>query len=401
MPSIQRPPHGVSSFQPCCTDAVLKLFSVTAYFTQFAVAAGLGVVFGYLADLQERYDLSDMSLGIIAASGFAAALFTQLAISPFVDRGFAGAIAAIAIASSAFGCFGFVFAEQTWTLAASRGLSGVGFGLYSIVARKALIGVDVTGGARKVGFLVSFGVAGFISGPAIASSLGTITFEMPFIVLGVVLVASGSLIATLIGRTPIATTHVDHSQIGELLRRPRVQAAIGGNVALWGFIGLFDSTVDRYLTDLGLSDLEIAVGLIAVGIPLVTLSPSAGALGERIGARKVFAPAYIALVPAIWIYGFVNGLAVFIVIGIIEAVIESYAAMSAQVLVLEATGAERVATGAAVLESVGFSAALVTALIGPVGYGALGQHKLFLFWAIGTAVPVAFALQRLRKVKQT
>ena len=364
------------------------------------MAAGLGVVFGYLADLQERYDLSDLSLGIIAGSGFAAALLTQLALSPFVDRGFAGGVTAIAIAAAALGCFGFVFAEQTWTLAFSRGLSGVGLGLYSIVARKALIGMDVAGGARKVGFLLSSGVAGFISGPAIASSLGTITFEMPFIVLGVVLVVSGSLATVLFGRTPIASARVDYSQIGALLRRPRIQAAIGGSVALWGFIGLFDSTVDRYLTDLGLSDLEIAVGLLVIGIPLIVLSPSAGTLGERISGSKMFVPAYIAMVPAIWIYGFVNGLAIFIVIGIIESVIESYAAMSTQVLVLEATGAERVAIGTAVIEAAGFSAALLTALIGPVGYGALGQHKLFLLWAIGTAVPVAFSLQRLSKARQ-
>ena len=376
-----------------------KLLPITAYLTEFAVIAGLGVVFGYLADLQDRYDLSDTSIGIIAGSGFASALLIQVAVAPFIDRGFAGVAVVIAIAAAVLGSFGFVFAEQTWTLAASRALSGIGIGLFSIVARKALIGVDITGGAKKVGMLFSFGVAGFISGPAIGSALGTVTFELPFIVLGVTQLILGVPAVLLISRAPIAAAHVDYSQLGNLLRQPGIQAAIGGQVALWGFIGLFDATVDRYLTDIGLSGLQIAAGLLAVGVPLIALPPSAGALAERVGARRVFLPALIALVPAIWIYGYVTGLAIFIVIGVVEGVIEAYATMGTQVLVLEATGAERVAIGTAAIEAVGFGAGLVTALIGPVAYGALGQHWLFGLWAAGTAVPVLFALQRLQRAK--
>lgn len=376
------------------------LLYASSYFVQFAVTASLGVVFGYLADLQERYDLSNAELGVIAASGFAAALFTQLLLAPFVDRGHAAAVAWLGVSASALGSLGFVFAEQAWTLSASRGLSGIGFGLFSIVARKALIGTDMKGGAVKVGRLFSCGVAGFISGPAIGASFGTISFEAPFVLIGSVVVLTGPVAATLIGRATIATTHVDYSQIGDLLRRPRVQAALGGEIALWGFVGLFDSTVDRYLTDVGMSSLQIALGLLVIGVPLLILPPIAGALAERIGASVVFRPSYLALLPAVWVYGYVGGLATFLVIGVLEGVIESYAAMSAQVLVLEATGVERVATGTALLEAVGLLFALIGALLGPVAYGALGQQRLFLLWALAMAVPVAVAWMRLHCAKR-
>ncbi len=375
------------------------LLFATAYFTQFIVAASLGVVFGYLADLQDRYDLSDASLGIIAATAFAAALLTQLFLAPFIDRGVAGGVATLALTATVLGSFGFVFAEQTWTLAASRGLTGVGFGLFSIVARKAIIGVDITGGAKKVGLLLSFGVAGFLSGPAIGASLGLVSFEMPFIVMGAVLLAVTPLMAVQIGRAPLAIAKVDYSHFAELLRRPKIQAALGGQIALWGFVGLFDSTVDRYLTDLGLSSLQIAVGLLVIGIPLILLPPKIGALGERVGGVAMFVPAYLALVPAIWIYGFVTGLAIFIVIGVVESIVESYAAMSSQVLVLEATGAERVAVGTALLEAVGLLAALFAALVGPIGYSSLGQYRLFGLWALCSAVPVLLSVLRLRFAK--
>jgi len=89
---------------------------VTIYTTQFLVTASMGVIFAYLADLQDRYGLSHLELGMVAAAGFVAGLLAQLLLSPLVDRGHHRLVAWISVTAAVFGAFGFVFAEETWSL---------------------------------------------------------------------------------------------------------------------------------------------------------------------------------------------------------------------------------------------------------------------------------------------
>lgn len=372
---------------------------VTIYTTQFFVTASLGVVFAYLADLQDRYGLSHLELGIIAAAGFVAGLMSQLLLSPLVDRGHHRAVAWISVLSAVAGSFGFVVATSTWSLTASRGLAGIGFGLFGLVARKALIGRDISGSGSKVGGLLSCAVAGFITGPAIGAALSGIAFEAPFLLTGAVMLALGPVAAVLISRSPIAAVPVDYSDLGNLLRRPRVQAAICVHVGVWGLVGIFDATVDRYLTDVGLSSGELAIGLLIIGIPLMALPPYTGALAERLGAGRVAVPALVLFAPAVVLYGWIGGLLSFIAIGVAEAVTESYGVMGAQVLVLEATGAEQAAMGTGVLEAIGLAVAGAAALGGPPLYGAIGSRWLFGGWGLVCLVLAGAAALRLKAVK--
>ncbi|NNF64804.1 MAG: hypothetical protein HKN07_11195, partial [Acidimicrobiia bacterium] len=105
------------------------------YAVNFLMAMSLGVVFVFLADLQDRNGLETWELGIVAAAGFLAALIAQVILSPLADRGHIGILSAIALAASVVGTLGFVVANQTWTLAATRGLAGVGLGLYGVAGR--------------------------------------------------------------------------------------------------------------------------------------------------------------------------------------------------------------------------------------------------------------------------
>ncbi|MCY4518707.1 MAG: MFS transporter [Acidimicrobiaceae bacterium] len=372
---------------------------VTIYATQFFVTASLGVVFAYLADLQDRYGLSHLELGIVAAAGFVAGLASQLLLSPLVDRGHHRVVAWISVLSAVAGSFGFVFATATWSLTASRALAGVSFGLFGLVARKALIGRDITGSGTKVGGLLSCAVAGFISGPAIGAALSGVSFEAPFLLTGVLMAVLGPFAAVLIARSPIAAVPVDYSDLGDLLRRPRVQAAICVHVGVWGLIGVFDATVDRYLTDVGLSSNQLAIGLLIIGVPLMLLPPYTGALAERLGGGRVAVPALVLFAPSVVLYGWIGGLLSFIVIGVMEAVGESYSVMGAQVLVLEATGVERAAIGGGVLEAIGLAVAGAAALAGPPLYGQIGSRWLFGGWGLVCFALAGAAALRLKAVK--
>ena len=371
----------------------------TIYTTQFVVTASMGVVFAYLADLQDRYGLTNWEQGYVASAAFVAGLMSQLLLSPLVDRGHHRSVTWLSVICAVAGAYGFVFAQAAWSLVASRALAGISFGLFGLVARKALIGRNISGSGAKVGGLLSCAVAGFISGPAIGSALSGVSFEAPFLFTGTLMLLLGPVAAVLISRSPIAIAPVDYSDLGDLLRRPRVQAAICAHVGVWGLIGLFDATVDRYLTDIGVSSGELAVGLVIIGIPLMVLPPYTGALAERLGGARVAVPALALFVPAVLFYGWIGGLWTFILVGLAEAVTESYSEMGAQVLVLEATGVERAATGTGVLEAIGLAIASASAFGGPPLYGEIGPRWLFGGWAAVCLVLVFVALWRVKAVK--
>ena len=162
---------------------------------------------------------------------------------------------------------------------------------------------------------------------------------------------------------------------------------------------MFDATVDRYLTDVGLSSTEFAIGLLILGIPLMVLPPHAGALAERLGGGRVAVPALLLFAPAVVLYGWVGGLWTFIAIGVAEAITESYSEMGAQVLVLEATGVEQAAMGTGVLEAIGLMVAAVAAFTGPSLYGQFGSRWLFGVWGAVCLVLSGIVMLRLKAVK--
>lgn len=372
----------------------------TAYLMQFLMAASIGLVFVFLADLQDEFGLSAFQTSVVAAAGFAVGLVSQLVLSPFVDRGHAGPMAWLSVVLAVVGSIGFGLSSEAWGFALSRGVTGIAFGLFGVVARKALLGLDIAGGGAKVGALLSAGVAGFISGPAIGAALGTISFAAPFIILGLVMVVPGVVAARQISSTEIAIAPVNYSDLGQLARRPRVQAAVITQIIVFGFIGIFDSTVDRYLTDLGMSTAVIAASLLIIGSPMLVLPRHAGAYAERVGGGRAVVPALALVVPVMVLYGFLNGAVMFVAVGITHAVTESFNLTAAQVLVLEAAGAERSAVGTGLLEAVGLGIAGLTALVGLPIYEAFGEAVLFGGWAALSAVGAGVVVLRLRAVTE-
>lgn len=368
------------------------------YALNFLMASSIGLVFVFLADIQDLYGLADWQLGFVASMGFVAALVTQLALAPLLDRGHVKELAWTAVAVGALGTVGFAFAKSFWLLGLARGMSGVGLGLFGVVARKALIGLDIAGGGAKVGAMLSTGVAGFLTGPGLGASLGSISFEAPFVILGALIVMVGIPAAHIAANAEIATAAVDYSDIGWLLKKPRVQVAILAQMMVFGFIGVFDSIVDRYLTDLGSSPTAIAITVTITGAPLLILPMRAGALAERVGGARVLLPALLLSVPCVALFGLAGGAVMFAAVGVFQGVSESFSSTGAQVLVLEASGASRSAIGSAVLEVIGLAMAATTSVLAPIIYGASGAKVLFGIYSAFSAALVALAALRIRSI---
>ncbi len=352
------------------------------YATQFLLTAALGVIFVFLEDIQTMFGLADWEVGIIAGTGFGASFLTQIALSPFADRGHTVPLAIVAIVTGILGPIAFAFGSGMMILAVGRGLTGMGLGLFSLLARKALIGLDADGGGAKLGILLSVSVAGFIVGPLIGALFEPLGFEAPFIAVSVALALVGVPATFAVLRSEIAEAQVNYADLLTLLARPKVQAAMLIQVIVFGFIGVFDSSIDRFLTDLGASTSMVAVVIICVGAPMLILPRIAGNLAEARGGSAVMLPALLVLIPAMLGYSIAGGVAAAIVFGVMHGAGESFASVSSQVLVLEVTGAERAAVGSSLLDAAGLSTAAITAFAAPLGYGAIGQ-QMFLVTGIG------------------
>jgi len=365
------------------------------YVTNFLLTSALGVVFVFLEDVQRLNGLADWEVGAIAGTGFGAALVAQLLLAPLADRGQSQTLAVLALACGIIGPIGFAYGSSMLVLATSRGLSGIGLGLFGLLARKALLGLDATGGGAKLGILLSTAVAGFIIGPVIGALLEPLGFRAPFLAVSAALVVIGIPATRSILRTQIAATPVDYSDLGRLLARPKVQAAMLIQVIVFGFIGIFDSIIDRFLTDLGASTGQVALAILVVGGPMLVLPRIAGNLAERLGGVRVMLPALFGLIPAMLGYGFAPTLLVATCAGFVHGCSESFASISAQVLVLEVTGVERAALGAALLEAAGLTAATIGAVLAPMAYGSIDQGIFLTAAGFGIVLGVA-ALARGR-----
>ena len=280
-------------------------------------------------------------------------------------------------------------------VALSRGLSGIGLGVFAILARKALIGLDATGGGAKLGMLLSSAVAGFISGPLIGALFEPLGFEAPFIAVSLGILMSGIPATIAILGSEIAASPVDYRVLSELIRRPRIQAAILVQIIVMGYVGVFDAIVDRFLTDLGASTGQVARAILFVGLPMLFLPRIAGKRAEAMGGTRVLVPALVCVVPIMLGYSMTTSVIMFTIVGFLHGSSESFAAISAQVLVLEVTGAERAAVGTSLLDAAGLVAAAVTAFLAPLLYGSSGRG-VFVITAAGGAMLGSIALLRVR-----
>ena len=362
------------------------------YLTNFLLTSSLGVVFVFLEDVQRANDLADWEIGVIAGTGFAAALVATLLLSPMADRGRSTPLAILAMVAGIIGPIGFAYGSSMLVLATSRGLSGIGLGLFGLLARKALLGLDATGGGAKLGILLSTAVAGFIIGPVI----GALFEPLGFLAVSLAITVIGIPATRIILRSAIASAPVDYSDLGRLLARPKVQAAMIVQVIVYGFIGVFDAVVDRFLTDLGASTAGVALTILVVGAPMLVLPRIAGGLAERLGGARVMLPALLGLIPAMAGYGVAGTMAVATFAGFIHGSSESFASISSQVLVLEVTGAERAAVGSALLDAAGLTAATIGAAVAPTIYGSSGQWVFRWAALLGTGLGL-IALLRVRK----
>lgn len=364
------------------------------------MVSSAGVTFVFLEEFETDYGIGPWGIGLISALSFLSALATVLGFAPLGDRGHIGLLGGTGLALTIAGNLWIGFATELWSLSVSRALVGVGTGLFSIAARKALIGTTTEDSGQKIGTLLSAAVAGFIAGPGIGAWLASLGgIETPYLVIAALLTIAAPSGLIWLNSTPIAiSTGSSRASMFRLLRRPRVRLALACQTAVFFNLGVFDSTVDKYLTSLGLGNVEVGWVLVIIGFPLLVIPARAGKFvdGMEFPGRLLVACTAV-FVPIIFGMALWTVLAAFVVLAVIETTTESVIFPAAARVMVNETGAEDSAAGQGLLEVVGQAAAAIAAFAAPVLFDATdGPLGSFGMSGVVALVLVVYAASIIR-----
>ena len=361
------------------------------YLAYLLMVASAGVTFVFLEEIETDYNIPAWGIGLISALAFATAVITSLTVAPLGDKGYLIPLAIAAFVTAIAGNLWIGFATELWSIAASRGLAGFGAGLFSIVGRKALIGDSTEDSAEQLGGFVSAAVAGFIAGPALGAQLANFGgIATPYVTIALLLAVIALPTITWLGTVSIAVTqHANLREMLALLRYRRVRAAVAAHVAAFFNIGVFDATVDEYLTDLGVSNTGVGLILVVVAAPLLFIPRIAGRHVDTHDRPAHFMVIALALfVPIVLTLGLWTGVAVFVAFAFAQTTLESALFPAAARVLLDETGAERSSIGTGLIDAAGNLAAAIAAFVAPSIFDWAGGPR----GSFGLSAAIAAAL---------
>ena len=344
----------------------------------FVLNASTSVVFALISDLQDATGLSTASLGVIAATGFVVGLVAGLVVAPLADRGWAKRLLLGGLALGAVGSVGFALAGSLLTLVGSRALVGAAAGCFIPAARAITASVDPHRSGELLGRLARVDLAGFATGPIIGSVVfAFVGLQATFLFFAVV--AAVALVLLAPRRLPTLPTTVESSRpsLG-LLRHRRVVVATLLAMALFLPVGVFDSLWDRYLTDLGGSNLLVGLTFAFYAVPFVALTAVAGRLADSVGHVRISLWGLAVLVPCTALYGQLRWLPVLVALPVVEAVAQAATVPASQAAMAAACPPGRAAAGQGLATSAQLAAAAAAALFAAPIYHDLGAGVLFV-----------------------
>ena len=359
-----------------------------------AEAMGYGAIFGLLADLQDKFGFSTYGLGLIAASAFPAALVGQLGLSRHADKGHTRRLLWFGLATAAAGMIWFWLGNSLWEFIVARMLVGLGSGTFIPSARRAILARDPHNPGKAISMAGAADIGGFLIGIPIAKQLEGVFGgdpNRPFLVLAVILMIIGPL-ATLIDEPPISEHHPGGEELRAVYGLPLARAGIFIGLGFAALIGSFDSIAARFLKDLGGTDNELTVVMIALFVPLVVAMPLAGRLVDRIGPVRAGTAALVVASPVVLAFGLTRNLGVISALGATVALAFAVVYTSGQAAVAGATvpvGLSGAGQGA--YEATYAVGSMVCALMAPILYMAENAMPMWTVISALTLVAAAAA----------
>lgn len=378
----------------------------------FFLAAGGGLVFPLLAELQDRHDLPTWGLGVISALFFVGSVAGQLGLAPLGDRGHARRLLLAGVALNMAALVWFAFGTELWQFTAARGLQGLATGMFLPAARASLVRSDPRRAGLLLGRFAGTETGGFVFGPVIGTVIFTaLGLQAPFLIVTLPLLAVFVLLArvalpgtapataipargTPAGATPAgaatgpaepgaaALAPAPPTRFGvlsslDLLRRRGVAVAVVLQLSVFLPVGIYESLWARYLDDRGASTLLIGVGLSLYGLPFVLTAPTGGRLADKLGPVRSATLAMLVVIPTTAAYGLVAVPLVIIALALVEAVGNATAVPGAQTAMARSCPPARLTAGQGLSGAVSMLGAGVSAAVAAPVYEAFGPAWLF------------------------
>jgi predicted MFS family arabinose efflux permease len=349
-------------------DAVTRAHSgqglAPLYVATFVIAAGNGVVFPLLADLQDEHDLPTYGLGIISGASFIASLIGLLLLSGQADRGRAKLLLLTGLGLSAFSLVLFALSSELWQFTGARALGGLAIGCYTPATRSIVARLDVENVGRNLGRLASTELGGFVAGPVVGAAFASAPTSTPFWALAVVVTIVFIALArrSIPGDGAVAPGMAAGGVALDLLRYREVVVAALLSLALFLPVGIYDSLWSRYLQDRGASTLFIGVTLTLYGVPFITLASRGGRLADRTGPFRASFACLVLIAPLISLYGIFTIPIAIVSIAFVEAVIQAVAVPASQAAMASACPPERLGAGQGLAGAAGQAGAGIVAL---------------------------------------
>lgn len=359
------------------------------------LALGLGLVVALLAELQDKFGFPTWGLGVIAGISFLAGFIGNLALAPVADRGYARTLLVVSMVVGVVSLLWLSVGTELWAFIAARALFGLADGAFFPAARRIAITARPERPGTELGALMGAALAGFLSGPFVGGLLAEgFGLQVAFIAPAVVL----ALVVPVVLRIPRSAVAPGPRQAAlALLRRPMIRAAILLASCEFFIIGGIEAIWARMITDRGASTAEAGLTLTIVILPMVVLAPAVGRLADRIDPTRIALTATLLLVGVTPLIGLVDTVALTVVVGLGQSVINSATAPSSQAMATRASPTSQIAAGQGLLDGVGLLAAGAAAL--PIGwfYGQFGPKWIGVVLALPVLVLWAAALVEVRR----
>ena len=360
----------------------------SVYVATFVIAAGNGVVFPLLADLQDAHDLPTYGLGIISGVSFIASLLGMLVFSGQADRGRAKLLMVGGLALSVVSMVLFALSNELWQFTFARAMSGLAFGCFAPASRSIVARLDADNVGRNLGRLASTELGGFITGPVIGATFASaFNLDAPFWALAVVV----AIVLAAVARRPIPSDVGGAPREGtssgialDLLRYREVVVATLLALALILPVGIYDSLWSRYLQDRGASTLFIGITLTMYGVPFIALASRGGRLADRVGPFRAAFVCLVLVAPLIALYGVITIPIVIVSVALVEAIVQAVAVPASQAAMAIACPPQRLAAGQGLSGAAGQAGAGVVALLAAPVYESAGPGFLFAAAAVAT-----------------
>jgi MFS family permease len=361
-----------------------------------AIGVANSVVYGLLGNLQDTYGFGDSGLGLIAGVGLVASFVSQLTLAPIADRGHTRAFVAGGLALAFLGSVLFAVSSTLPLLVLARAVVGVSNGLFAPASRAIAASIEPGRAAERIGTLSGVEFAGFIVGPLIGGVLvEPLGVRWPFALCGI----GAGIGALVLSRLPLPEpprATEEHRVSLDLLRIRGIQVGVVTFMALFLPVGVYDTILDRYFTDLGAAEWVIGLGFLLYGVPFALLTTLGGRLADRHSAFRQCMLALTGVVVVTTLYGVIGNVWAMLPLFVVEGVAQALGVPAAAVLVARAAPIGRASAAQGLAGAVNQASAAVVAFASPAAYSRWGGQGTFALTALLVLMValVAVALRR-------